>query len=107
MKTELRIEVFVGIQANAITASNVLDSAGDGVPFPRLHISAKSKITAQSKTCKKVGPRIQLLSNDLRLCGRRLPPHSSHAARRRPISNRTDTPRRRRRGDATANLMLG
>ncbi len=60
MKTEVGIEVFVGIQANAITASNVLDRAGDGVPFPRLHISAKSKITAQFKTSKTVGQRIQL-----------------------------------------------
>src|SRR5438552_2219643 len=74
MKTEFRIDVLVGIQANPIPAPNILQRAGNGVARARLYIGAKSKIAAAFETGKTRGKRVNSLFEiaGLRIRGRRV-----------------------------------
>src|SRR5438093_7692225 len=65
MKAELRIDVLIHIQAKSITAANVLERAGNSVARTRLHVRAKSKITAEFETGKTAGNRFEPFGNIL------------------------------------------
>src|SRR5438034_7512289 len=72
MKTEFRIDVLVGIQADAIPAANILKRPCDGVPFSRLYVRAKSKIAAELESRETTGNGVEAFGNIFTLSRRRL-----------------------------------
>src|SRR5439155_25906378 len=72
MKTEFRIDVLVGIQADAIPAANILKRPCDGVPFSRLYVRAKSKIAAELESRETTGNGVEAFGNIFTLRRRRL-----------------------------------